>query len=165
MMTADLPETKPGDPGTCGFCGVGNGYLGDQGDESTQYLHSSVRTGKPGAWKYETHPGAVPDSKGSKYRQQIIWCGHCVGGLKHKYQRLDDHNLAVKHTVYQLWNEMDGPRWAAHFAKEGQTAMKKIRDDPSVHMEKLHVERELGDMQNELFRRAGFDLTTRDWRP
>jgi hypothetical protein len=152
---------EPGDPGTCGFCGTGDGWLGDQGDESTQYLHSSVRTGDPGEWKYEKHPGALKRDK-----QYIIWCGNCIGGLKHKFQRLDDHNLRAEHTALSLWQQLDGPRWATWNPQdpEEEAAFKKVRDDPAVHLEKLGRESRINDLQNELFRRAGFDLTTRGWR-
>ena len=167
----DERKTGPGDPGTCGFCGEGGGWLGEQGDEGTQYLHSSVRTGEPGAWKYEAHPGALKKGGGS-HPPPIIWCGNCVGGLGHKFQRLDDHNLRAEHLALKFWLELDGPRWAAWEAQsweapsgEGEAVSRKYQDDPAVHLEKLARERRASDLQNELLRRAGFDLTGRGWRP
>jgi hypothetical protein len=159
--------TKPGDAGTCGFCGTGDGWLGDQGDDSTQYLHSAVRTvDEDGEFHYEPHPGARPDSWApDNPGQTIIWCGHCVGGLEHKFQRYDDLNLRAEHTALSLWLEMDGPRWSVfHGDEEDQETFRKYRDDLAIHADKLRREQRVADLQNELFRRAGFDLTTRGWR-
>lgn len=164
-------KTKPGDSGTCGFCGYGDGYLGEQGDESTMYLHSAVRTGEPGDWKYERHPNALPetsaDGTAMSPGQRIIWCGNCVSGLKHMFQRLDDHNLKAEHMALKFWLELDGPRWGAWSAEtdEERAVTKKYQDDLAIHLDKLHRERRVGLLQQELFRRAGFDLTTRGWRP
>jgi hypothetical protein len=174
MTEPVAPATKPGDSGTCGFCGTGDGYLGDQGDESTTYLHSTVATRdeETGEWTYETHPGARPDylgdgKYGDKPGQTIIWCGHCVSGLKHLFERHDDHNLRAEFTALSLWQELDGLRWAT-WVSEGEVeekAFKKVRDNPAIHLEKLRRERRVRLMQDELHRRAGFDLTTRGWRP
>jgi hypothetical protein len=146
--------------GTCGFCGTGDGHLGEQGDETSQTLHGSVRTGHAPDWEYKRHPNA--DDTG-----QILWCGQCVGGLHHKFQRYDDHNLRAKFLAYKVWNEMDGPRWALWEASDGaeRDALRQLKDDMAVHAEKLYVEREVQLMQDEQFRRAGFDLTTRGWLP
>ena len=157
----------PGKTGTCGFCGTGDGYLGDQGDESTQYLHSSVRSGEPGKWEFAPHPNSLPASHDkTKLGQSIIWCGRCLGGLKHKFQRHDDHNLSSEHLALKFWLELDGPRWGAWDAStpEIKDVVRKYQDDSSIHMQKLGRERMVSDIQNELFRRAGFDLTSRGWR-
>lgn len=151
-----------GDPGVCGFCGIGAGYLGDQGDESTQILHSAVRSGEPGNYSYKPHPGALK----SNYGQQIVWCGNCIGGLTHKWQRYDETNLRALLLSNKLRLELDGLRWVGwetHSDRE-QEAVAKYLDDPSLHLEKLQIRRELEDLENEQFRRAGFDLTTRGWR-
>lgn len=147
------------DSGTCGFCGAGDGHLGETGDESSQYLSAVVRTGEAPDWKYDQHPNGNDG--------MMVWCGHCVSGLAHKFQRYDDHNLRAKFLSYKVRNEMDGPRWSLWEAQEGpeRDALLKLKDDQAVHLEKLHVERELEDMQQEQFRRAGFDLTSRGWRP
>lgn len=151
--------TEPGDPGTCGFCGHGDGWLGEMGDEHTQYLHSTVRKGDPPDWSFERHPGALKDDP-----QHITWCGNCIGGLAHKYQRYDDTNLRALLISSQLRLQMDGLRWVVWEA-DGDPAILAQQDDPAIHLEKLGLERAIGDMQNETFRRAGFDLTTREWRP
>lgn len=155
-----------GESGTCGFCGTGEGWLGEQGDESTQYLHSAVRTGEPGDWKYERHPNAVPDygeeEKGPG--QHIIWCGGCVGGLAHKYQRFDDTNLHALFISYKVRLELDGLRWTHWEERSEEFRRAHPPDDTAIHMDKLRVEREITDMQNEKFRRVGFDLTSREWR-
>ena len=156
-----------GKNGTCGFCGFGDGWLGDQGDESTQYLHSAVKSGTPGDWKYDRHPNALEDShRPGEPGQTIIWCGHCVGGLKHKFQRYDDHNLQAEFQALKFWLELDGPRWGAWEAHsdEEKQIVKKYQDDVAIHMDKLGRQKRVHDIQNELFRRAGFDLTTRGWR-
>ncbi len=150
------------DSGTCGFCGFGDGRLGDQGDESTQLLHAAIRVGKPGEWSYGKHPNAL-----EPHKQSVVWCGHCVSGLAHKFQRLDDHNLNAEFMAMSFWLELDGPRWGAWEARteDDRAAAKKYQDDVAVHMDKLNRQRRLDDLQNEKFRRAGFDLTTRGWRP
>lgn len=146
--------------GVCSFCGTGGGHLGDQGDERSQHLHGAVRKGEPGTWEYERHPNA--DDSGT-----VLWCGNCISGLTHKFQRYDDTNLRAKYLSYKVRLEMDGLRWSLWDASEGaeREALQQLKDDPSIHLEKLGIERELYDMQQEMFRRAGFDLTTRDWRP
>jgi len=136
--------------GVCGFCGTGGGWLGEQGDERSQHLHGAVRTGEPGHWKYEKHPNSTES-------RRVLWCGGCDEGLAHKYQRLDDHNLNTKYRVYKLWNEMDGPRWSLWEMEKdepGREAAKAMQDDPGVHIEKLSVEREIGDMWREIVRRV-----------
>lgn len=153
------------DSGTCAFCGFGDGRLGETGDEATQYLHAAVRIGKPGHWDYKTFPGARQGS-------MIAWCGECVGGLKHKFQRYDDTNLRALEMSYKVRMAMDGPRWIFwDLAGEKQDIDRQnvidsgfSPDDIAVHMEKLRIESDLGDIQNELSRRVGFDLTTRGWR-
>jgi hypothetical protein len=154
-------RTCDGEPGTCGFCGVGGGYLGEQGDDVSQLLHAAVRSGEAGDWSYAPHPNAYGDC------QLVRWCGECVGGLAHKYQRYDDTNLRALFLSSRLRLELDGLRWTLWEADEGpeRVALKKLADDPAVHLEKLRARTDVGDMQNELFRRAGFDLTTRGWRP
>lgn len=152
-----------GDRGTCGFCGYGDGYLGEQGDETTQELHAAVRTGEPGHWTYAPHPNAQgPDG------QLITWCGLCVGGLAHKYQRYDDTNLRALFISSKVRLELDGLRWS-HWETDRGEEDDKLRalhgEDVAIHMDKLRIERDIRDMQDELFRRAGFDLTTRGWRP
>ena len=157
----------PGESGTCGFCEIGDGWLGDQGDESPQYLHSAVKTGEPGDYSYERHPNALPDSHDpSRPGQRIMWCGQCMGGLKHKFQRYDDHNLKAEHMALKFWLELDGPRWGAWEADtpEEKAVARRYQDDVAIHMDKLNRERRVSDLQNELFRRAGFDLTSRGWR-
>jgi hypothetical protein len=150
------------DPGTCAFCGFGDGWLGEQGDETTQRLHSAVRTGEPGDWNYEPFPG-------SRSASTITWCGNCVGGLKHKYQRYDDSNLRALQVSYKVRLSLDGIRW--DFWEYDEDERKKVieagrhPDDPAVHMEKLRIERDLQDIQNEIFRRYGHDLTQQGWRP
>lgn len=157
--------TGRGEPGYCGFCGSGGGYLGEQGDEGTQHLHSAVRSGDTiEDWTYDVHPHAVPHESDGRPGQYIVWCGRCVSGLRHKYQRLSDHNLHVQHRIYELWLEMDAPHWSIWDAKPGDPE-RALLDDPSVHLEKVHREREVTDMLHELQRRAGYDLTRDDWRP
>lgn len=157
----------PGESGICGFCGFGEGYLGDQGDERSQHLHSAVRSGNPSDWKFERHPNALPDHNDpTKPGQSILWCGNCMGGLEHKFQRYDDHNLNAEHLALKFWLELDGPRWGAWDAitPEEKEVVRRYKDDPAIHMEKLGRERRVDDLQNEIFRRAGFDLTSRGWR-
>lgn len=156
-----------GKSGTCGFCGYGDGWLGDQGDESTVYLPSVVRVGdSPDEWKYERHPNALPDygSDEDKPGQSIIWCGNCVGGLKHLWQREDDQNLNAEKMALGIWLELDGLRWEAHYADK-DSPLKKLRDDPAIHLDKMRRERRYHLAEKEQFRRAGVDLTTRGWRP
>jgi len=160
---SDAEETFSGEPGTCGFCGFGDGWLGGQGDEGTQTLHSSVRK-EDG--NYERHPNSH-----GYLNQYITWCGGCVGGLKHKWQRYDDHNLNAKFQTESLRMKMDGFRWPAsevsrddEVSEEAREAAKELLDDPAIHLDKLRLETDINDMQNEIFRRAGFDLTTRGWR-
>lgn len=140
------------DPGTCAFCGMGGGYLGGTGDETTQHLHSSVRTGEPGNWKYKTLEGA-------KVASYVTWCGMCHRGLAHKYQRYDDHNLRALQVSYEVRLKLDGIRWEFWGAtKEERAAMIEggyVPDDIAVHNEKLHVETDLRDIQEEIFRRYG----------
>lgn len=149
--------------GTCSFCGYGDGHLGDQGDETTQYMQGVVRTGEVGEWTYEPHPNAYGDDG-----RTVTWCGHCVGGLAHKFQRYDDANLHAAHVAGKVRLELDGLRWT-HWEVEGrerdQLRKHHPQDDGAIHLEKLRLERDLTDMQDEKFRRAGFDLTTRGWRP
>lgn len=148
--------------GTCGFCGIGDGWLGEQGDESSQYLHSSVRTGTPGDWKYTPHENALDGDN-----QYIMWCGSCVRGLIHKYQRYDDTNLRALLLSTQLRLELDGIRWTLWSAEgDERDALKKTQDDPSIHLDKLSLESNLYHMQAEQSRRYGLDLTlTGRWRP
>jgi hypothetical protein len=150
-----MEEEYNGDPGTCGFCGAGGGYLGEQGDDLSQRLHSAVRTGSsPDTYKYKTHPNA--------YNQNyVMWCGQCVGGLKHKFQRYSDTNLNALIASYQLRLEMDGVRWAGWEFKEAR----KYGDDPAIHLDKLHIMRDLEDARNERLRRYGHDLTRKGFRP
>lgn len=145
--------------GTCGFCGYGEGYLGEMGDETTQLLSGTVREGEPGDWTYKQHPNAAG--------MRITWCGECVGGLKHKYQRHDDTNLRAEYLSTKLRLELDGIRWAGWEADEGKErdAIKPLLDDPAIHLDKLRMERDIRDMENEQFRRYGHDLTKRGWRP
>lgn len=153
-----------GDSGTCSFCGFGDGHLGETGDETTQYMHSAVRTGEQ-PWSYEPHPNAW-----GGHSQSVTWCGNCVGGLAHKFQRYDDVNLRAAHVAGKVRMELDGIRWV-HWDtasdRDENAAVKKHhpQDDPAVHMEKLNLARDLDDMQNEELRRAGFDLATNGWRP
>jgi hypothetical protein len=73
-----MADTEAGDCGTCGFCGYDNGYLGEQGDETTRYLHGAVGTGTPGDWKYQKYPNALePD------RSTVTWCENCVAHAPH----------------------------------------------------------------------------------
>lgn len=154
--------------GTCGFCGHGGGHLGDQGDESTQTLHATVVTvDESGERSYSTHPNAYGhlDEDGNEtLKQRITWCGHCVNGLAHKYQRYDDTNLHGIAVSYKVRLELDGIRWT-HWEERGE-GFKKAHpaDDPAIHLEKLRIESDLRDIQNEQYRRAGFDLTSRGWR-
>lgn len=145
-----------GEFGFCGFCGTGGGHLGDQGDERSQTLHAAVRTGEPGNWKYEAHPFALDDGTG--YKQSILWCGGCYEGLEHKYQRYDDTNLHALLISYKVRMELDGIRWT-HW-EERSEAFRKAHpaDDIAVHMDKLRIEREIGDLQEERFRRYNPDL-------
>ena len=146
-----------GDYGTCGFCGLGNGWLGEQGDESTRHISSVVRSGTPGNWKYKRHENAYGDG------QLITWCGRCVGGLKHYFQRYDDTNLRAKMVAYKLWNQMDAPRFALW--ETGPEISKQYQDDPAIHLEKLRVKDDLILMEKENMRRHGFDLVKDGWRP
>jgi hypothetical protein len=152
-----------GDSGTCGFCGVGGGRLGETGDEMTIYLNSTVRTGDtPDEWKYEAHPNEWS-------RGYITWCGHCVGGLAHMWQRHDDQNLNAEFLALSIWLEMDGIRWALweiDHDDEDQKKLRKLRDDQGIHMDKLARERRVNYAKLERFRRAGVDLTvSQGWRP
>jgi hypothetical protein len=138
--------------GSCGFCGHGDGWLGEQGDETTQSLHGAVRTGEPGDYKYTGHPNAL-----GQYKQTIVWCGSCYRGLRHKYQRYDDTNLRALFLSTKLRLELDGIRWVGWEANDGEEreAVRKYLDDTAVHMEKLRAESDLRDMQEEQFRRYG----------
>lgn len=163
----DRSELPRGQFGTCGFCGIGDGYLLETGDETSQILHAAVRTGDtPDEWKYTPHPGAYDE-----FRQSIVWCGQCVGGLKHKYQRYDDTNLRALFISSKVRLELDGMRWTHWEVDRGEEkdALNKHhpRDDQAVHMEKLRIERDLRDIQQEIFRRYGHDLTQGPdpWRP
>lgn len=147
-------------PGTCSFCGFGDGCLGEQGDEMTQYLHGAVRHGEAPDWTYQQHPNAWGDPP-----QRVTWCGMCVGGLIHKFQRYDDTNLHAAHIAGQVRLELDGLRWSGWDEKKVREQPLGHADDPGIHLEKLALSRIVDDMQNEKFRRAGFDLTTRRWRP
>lgn len=144
-----IPEEEKS--GTCGFCGYGGGWLGEQGDETTQHLHSAVRSGKFGNYEYKPHPNS------SGYLDQtIIWCGSCYRGLRHKYQRYDDTNLRAIFLSTKLRLELDGLRWVGWEADEDErTHVRKYLDDTAVHMEKLRAESDLRDMQEEQFRRYG----------
>jgi hypothetical protein len=153
-----------GEAGTCGFCGFGEGYLGEQGDETTTRLHAAVRSGEPGNWTYEAHPNALPATE----CQLIVWCGMCVGGLAHKWQRYDDTNLRALMLSTQLRLEMDGLRWTLwQRSGDEDDPLVKYGDDPAVHLEKLRAQRDLEDMNKEVFRRYGHDLTKMypGWRP
>lgn len=154
--------------GTCGFCGEGGGWLGDQGDETSTWLHSAVRHGEPGNWTYERHPNADPDPMRG---QRIRWCGQCVRGLIHKFQRYDDTNLRALVISSKVRLELDGPRWSLWDLDEVERA--KIaplyRDDMAIHRDKLILESDLRLAQEEEFRRYGHDLTAEgrhtQWRP
>lgn len=144
--------------GTCGFCGFGDGHLGEQGEDLSQVLHAAARFGEPGKWTYSRHPGAFGDG------QRIHWCGQCVAGLKHKYQRYDDGNLRALGVSYRVRLELDGLRWTA-WDKDVDPGVYPP-DDPAVHAEKLRGQRDLADIETEQSRRAGFDLVAnRGWRP
>lgn len=146
--------------GTCAFCGFGQGYLGEQGDETTQYLNSVVRRGEAPDWQYETHENAWGNGN------YVTWCGNCLGGLKHKFQRYDDTNLRALYLSSKMRLELDGLRWFIWEADdEEKDVARRYKDDPAIHLDKLRLERSITDMENEQFRRAGFDLTTRGWRP
>lgn len=123
-----------GDSFTCAFCGLGR--RGETGDETTQYLHSSVRTGEPGNYKYKTHPDAWDENP-----QYITWCGQCDGGSAHKYQRYTDTNLKAKKSAYEIWLVEDPMQWEAPY------------DDPAVHLEKLRAYDEIHHIERELKRR------------
>lgn len=149
--------------GTCFFCGVGGGYLGEQGDEMTTTLHSAVRSGEPGAWKYDTPEGA--ERAGT-----VTWCGFCLRGLAHKFQRYDDANLRAALLAGNVRLSLDAPRWVFWEVDDDERA-KLIEsglhpDDYALHSEKLRLRRDVDDMQQEVFRRAGVNLVGRDrgWR-
>lgn len=152
-----------GEPGTCGFCGYGGGYLGEMGDEKSERLHAAVRTGESGQWEYKHHPNAY-----GEHCMEITWCGECFGGLAHKFQRYDDTNLRALEISYKVRLELDGIRWSHWETDLGEEneRVKKIHapDDAAVHMEKLRVERDLGQIQQEFFRRFGHG-PQEGWRP
>lgn len=147
-----------GDYGTCAFCGIGDGHLGETGDEQSQLLHAAVRSGEAPNWKYTTHPNA-PD------HNFVRWCGRCIGGLAHKFQRYDETNLHALHMATMVRLELDGLRWSGWTDKAVREQPLGHADDPAIHLDKLKLREMLQDIQNENFRRAGFDLTTRGWRP
>lgn len=153
-----------GDPGTCAFCGFGGGYLGDQGDETTQYLRGAVRTGEPGSYEYTQHPNSHGNPP-----QTVTWCGQCVGGLKHKHQRYDDTNLRAALIAGKVRLELDGLRWSHWEVDRGEEKEAFTRahppDDTAIHLDKLRCERDVKDAENETFRRYGHDLTKQGWRP
>lgn len=134
-----------GDSGFCGFCGRGGGYLGDQGDERSRYLHSTVRTGTPGNWDYNSHPDALKNNK-----QLIMWCGTCSDGLTHKYQRHDDLNLKSMLKVFKYWDELDPIR----------DTSTEVRDDPTIDIDKMHRLDSIKEIQQELERRSATTATT-----
>lgn len=139
--------------GTCGFCGEGGGYLGGQGDESSRILHAAVRTGEAGQWEYHMHPNAFDG-------QQIQWCGMCVRGLIHKFQRYDDTNLRAVYLSYKLRLELDALRWINwEVTEEERPITKQYADDPAIHMEKLNISDEIPILFAEMRRRMGIDIT------
>lgn len=152
-----MSEDHRGEPGYCAFCGTGGGHLGDQGDESSMYLHSAVRSGEPGNWKYATHPVvfyAHPNNH--LLSQQILWCGECEDGLAHCYQRYDDANLASFIEGYSLILKLDPIRWdmwSATTPEEIKEAQAKL-DDVFIHGEKLRFRRQIDLMQQEQRRRS-----------
>lgn len=153
--------------GFCGFCGGGDGYLGEQGDETSEILPATVRTGDgPDTWAYAPHDNALP---GRDIPQQIQWCGCCIAGLRHKFQRLDDHNLRAKLTAYRLWQEMDGVRWSVAWPPQDATGADEPEpgrfavDDWVVHMNKIFRDRDIEHMEAEMARRMGADLQAQGW--
>lgn len=153
----EIPDDKKA--GTCGFCGYGDGWLGEQGDETTQTLHAAVRSGEPGNYSYAPHPNAT-----GYLDQTILWCGSCYRGLRHKYQRYDDTNLRAHFLSSKLRLELDGLRWVGwDVNEEERPIVKKYLDDPALHLEKLRIDRNIADMQEEQFRRYGH-APRKDWR-
>lgn len=151
-------ETQP-DIGTCGFCGGGDGWLGEMGDETTERLEGVVRVGLAGKWTYEPHPNMI-----SGHGRYVVWCGGCLGGLKHKFQRLDDHNLQAEKQALSFWLALDGLRWES-WGVDGEEyeIANSYRDDTAVHIQKLSRRRRLHLLQAEQMRRAGAPLTSQGW--
>lgn len=153
--TVRVAGPDPFDPrgldGYCGFCGAGNGHLGDQGDDSSEFLPSFVRTGVPGRYKFASHPNACESD-----RQWISWCGSCTDGLAHKFQRLDNRNLEAVLASSELLLSLDPIRWDAWDALPGPEFDEAVArsDDPSVHAGKLVTEREIILIRRELARRS-----------
>jgi len=151
----------PGQQGECGFCGT------RVEDVAPVTLPSAVRSGTPeSGFHYAPHPNALPDSQG-RPGQRINWCGSCVRGLTHKFQRLSDANLHAKLIAYRLWRELDGVHWSLWDDQDALGPVGKAAlDDPAVHGQKLTRDQEIDDMEAEVARRAGADLTDlEDWIP
>lgn len=134
--------------GTCGFCGRGDGHLGEQGDERSEYLEALARTGVPGEWVYE--PLAVmADSNG-----QILWCGTCLRGLAHRFQRFDDRNLFARQASYELYLTIDPVRWSSSRPTPA-SEHRLVPDDFAVHVQKVSMSDEVALIAAELTRRRG----------
>jgi hypothetical protein len=133
------------DPGTCGFCGRGDGRFGETGDETSRQLEGAVRSGTPGEYTYELHPNAIR----TEYGAYTVWCGRCDEGLAHKFQRYDDLNLGAEYQAHKLQLELDPLRWA-RWTDPSSTDV----DDPAIHIRKLSMSDNLRHYEREIARRA-----------
>lgn len=139
--------------GWCGFCGAGDGHLGEQGDERSELLNAAVRSGEGPYWNYAAHPGAIKNDHGG-LTFGILWCGICDLGLAHKYQRFTDHNLQVQLMIYKTWNDLDGCKWDLWNLPQDDPAWKNI-DDPAIHLVKRRRQDEIPLLEREVERRKG----------
>lgn len=145
-------EQGIGYSGWCGFCGAGDGRLGEQGDERSHWMHSAVNVGTKIDRNYEYHPGSIKSRVTGELTSRILWCGNCDEGLTHRYLRYSDDNLEAMLTVYKLWHELDPPKWYLWEVTDKDRAARES-DDPAIHVDKVNRQDEIALIQREWRRR------------
>lgn len=130
------------DPFTeCAFCD--RTHLGDQGDETTQYLEGVVRVGRD---RFVDHPYA--------HNRRVLWCGVCAEGRKHKYQRYDNQNLRGLLAGIKARLEVDPIKWYLWEFDANGPRIEEEADDFLVHNHKLDLADSIPQIEAELVERT-----------